>query len=112
MTGQEDVAVKMLKEAYGKAKEDRKLREAYELDMLLVEMLIYKVVLSLIDLDFVNVLVLKWGPFCFLVKRKFLIVFRAIFRRLSSEAVWKKKRYLMLADHSTRYECFTSHYIL
>ncbi|KAM0939508.1 hypothetical protein DsansV1_C20g0164021 [Dioscorea sansibarensis] len=42
MTGQEEVAVKMLKEAYEKAKKDEKLHEAYELEMLLVEMLIYK----------------------------------------------------------------------
>ncbi|KAH7658065.1 TPR-like protein [Dioscorea alata] len=41
MTGQEDKAVHLLTEAHKKAKSERKSHEAYELEMLLVEMLIY-----------------------------------------------------------------------
>ncbi|KAJ0963088.1 hypothetical protein J5N97_028210 [Dioscorea zingiberensis] len=42
MTRQEDEAVKMLREASDKARKDGKPHEAYELEMLLVEMLIYE----------------------------------------------------------------------
>lgn len=43
MSGKEDEAVEMLREAWEKAERDGKTHEAYELEMLLVEMLIYKV---------------------------------------------------------------------
>lgn len=50
MTGQEDKAVHLLTEAYEKAKNKGKSHEAYELEMLLVEMLIYNVSFSLISI--------------------------------------------------------------
>jgi len=43
MSGKEDEAVKMLQKACEDAEKDGKTHEAYELEMLLVEMLIYKV---------------------------------------------------------------------
>lgn len=43
MSGKEDEAVEMLRKAYEDAEKQGKIHEAYELEMLLVEMLIYKV---------------------------------------------------------------------
>ena len=43
MSGKEAEAVEMLKKAVKDAEKDGKTHEAYELEMLLVEMLIYKV---------------------------------------------------------------------
>jgi hypothetical protein len=45
MSGREDDAIKMLSEALAKARRDKHSLEAYELEMLLVEMFIYKVLL-------------------------------------------------------------------
>ncbi|KAJ4820729.1 transmembrane protein [Rhynchospora pubera] len=42
MTGREDDAIKMLQDALDKAQKNKQPHEAYELEMLLVEMLIYK----------------------------------------------------------------------
>lgn len=43
MSGKEDEAVEMLREAQKEAEKSGKMHEAYELEMLLVEMLIYMV---------------------------------------------------------------------
>lgn len=43
MSGKEEMAVKMLVEEHKRAEEDGRCHEAYELDMVIVEMLIYKV---------------------------------------------------------------------
>jgi hypothetical protein len=42
-SGKEDEAVRTLEKAFIKTRKDRKAHEAYEIEMLLVEMLIYKV---------------------------------------------------------------------
>lgn len=43
MSRREDEAIKVLKNALKKAKRERKSHEAYEIEMLLAEMFIYKV---------------------------------------------------------------------
>ena len=43
MSGKEEMAVKMLIEEHKRAEKDGLYHEAYELDMVIVEMLIYKV---------------------------------------------------------------------
>ena len=48
MTKKEAAAVKTLKSALKIARKERKLHEGYEIEMLLVEMFIYKVIVSLI----------------------------------------------------------------
>lgn len=45
MSGKEDKAIEMLKEELKKAQKNNHSLEAYEFEMLLVEMLIYKVLL-------------------------------------------------------------------
>ena len=44
MSGKEDNAIQKLEEEIQKAQQNGKLHEAYELEMLLVEMYIYKVI--------------------------------------------------------------------
>lgn len=45
MSGKEDEAIKLLTEEFEKAQKNNHSLEAYEFEMLLVEMLIYKVLL-------------------------------------------------------------------
>jgi hypothetical protein len=52
MSGKEKEAVRTLEKALKRARKDQKAHEAYEIEMLLVEMLIYKVLIKLQTLIF------------------------------------------------------------
>jgi len=59
MSGSEDVAVEKLEKAVKKAENANKPHEAYEIEMFLVEMLIYKVEKSQLLTIFINMFIFK-----------------------------------------------------
>ena len=75
MSGNEAKAVQLLQEHKVRAKNDGRIHEAYEIEMLLVEMLIYKVfnliqLIDLINLDFP----FSATIYCKAKKRMFVII--------------------------------------